>query len=88
MRDSAYVMCIDFIYTSGMQRYRIELMAWQPPISDLANSRRNGAVGLSTMSQGFRVQTKLKSVEFHDAENRQLPYRMVIRHVKDAKSAC
>ncbi|GFV61555.1 hypothetical protein TNCV_4543871 [Trichonephila clavipes] len=29
-----------------------------------------------------------KSVDFHDAENRQHPCRMIVRHVKDPWSPC
>ncbi|GFV58524.1 hypothetical protein TNCV_4933091, partial [Trichonephila clavipes] len=31
----------------------------------------------------LRVRPKPKSVDYHDAENRQRPCRMIIRHVKD-----
>ncbi|GFX66678.1 hypothetical protein TNCV_1428441 [Trichonephila clavipes] len=31
----------------------------------------------------LRVRPRLKSADFHVAENRQWPYRMIIRHVKD-----
>ncbi|GFW27149.1 hypothetical protein TNCV_93751 [Trichonephila clavipes] len=31
----------------------------------------------------LRVRTRLKSVDFHDAKNRQRPCRRIIRHVKD-----
>ncbi|GFU83659.1 hypothetical protein TNCV_1411971 [Trichonephila clavipes] len=31
----------------------------------------------------FRVRPRPKSVDFHDAENRQRPCRMIMRHVKN-----
>ncbi|GFV63108.1 hypothetical protein TNCV_1345671 [Trichonephila clavipes] len=34
------------------------------------------------------VQSWLKSGDFHDAENRQLPCRMIMRHVKNPLTAC
>ncbi|GFV01945.1 ras-specific guanine nucleotide-releasing factor RalGPS2 [Trichonephila clavipes] len=36
----------------------------------------------------LRVQPRPKSVDFHDAENRQRPCRILIRHVKNPLSAC
>ncbi|GFU88371.1 hypothetical protein TNCV_3744861 [Trichonephila clavipes] len=36
----------------------------------------------------FRVQPRLKSVYFHDAENRQRPCRMIMRHIKNLQSVC
>ncbi|GFT98771.1 hypothetical protein TNCV_3792161 [Trichonephila clavipes] len=36
----------------------------------------------------LRVRPQPKSVDFHDAGNRQRPCRMIIRHVKDPKSVC
>ncbi|GFX30486.1 hypothetical protein TNCV_3461371 [Trichonephila clavipes] len=36
----------------------------------------------------LRIQLRPKSVDFHEAENRQWPCRMVMRHVKDPYSAC
>ncbi|GFU19025.1 hypothetical protein TNCV_430651 [Trichonephila clavipes] len=32
----------------------------------------------------LRVQHRLKSVDFHDAENQQRSCRMIIRHAKDS----
>ncbi|GFW28033.1 hypothetical protein TNCV_769131 [Trichonephila clavipes] len=36
----------------------------------------------------LRVRPQTKSVDFHDAENRQRPCRMIIQHVKDPSSVC
>ncbi|GFU80358.1 hypothetical protein TNCV_3521321 [Trichonephila clavipes] len=35
----------------------------------------------------LRVRPRPISVDFHDAENRQRPYRMIMQHVKDPLSA-
>ncbi|GFW98990.1 hypothetical protein TNCV_1782091 [Trichonephila clavipes] len=36
----------------------------------------------------LRVRPQRKSVDFHDAENRQRTCRIIIRHVKDPKRVC
>ncbi|GFT20587.1 hypothetical protein TNCV_2184111 [Trichonephila clavipes] len=38
------------------------------------------------VSKSLRVQSRPKSVDFHDVENRQLPRRMTMRHGKDSYS--
>ncbi|GFX66636.1 hypothetical protein TNCV_1428021 [Trichonephila clavipes] len=37
----------------------------------------------SLVRPSFRVQTRPKSVDFHDAENQQRPCRRIMLHVKD-----
>ncbi|GFV93896.1 hypothetical protein TNCV_1811511 [Trichonephila clavipes] len=40
------------------------------------------------LRQKLRVRPRLKSVDFHDAENRHMACRMIIRPVKDPQSVC
>ncbi|GFU93433.1 hypothetical protein TNCV_2728201 [Trichonephila clavipes] len=48
--------------------------------------RRHGRLGWFVAGlphPRLRVRFRPKSVDFHDAENRQRPCRMIMRHVKD-----
>ncbi|GFS67757.1 hypothetical protein TNCV_4364191 [Trichonephila clavipes] len=48
----------------------------------LKNSVRS-SLGTDLVSRSLWVRPHPKSVDFHDAENRHDPYRMIMRHVKD-----
>ncbi|GFY03432.1 hypothetical protein TNCV_1173881 [Trichonephila clavipes] len=54
-------------------------------------SGRRGWFVAGSLHPRLRVQPRPKSVDFHDAENRQQPCRMYgtyIRNVKDPQSVC
>ncbi|GFT30111.1 hypothetical protein TNCV_1470211 [Trichonephila clavipes] len=59
-----------------------------PSLRTSLQHAQNWLGGVVVLSLRLRLQPRLKSVDFHDAENRQRPCHMIMYHVKDPLSAC
>ncbi|GFV86491.1 hypothetical protein TNCV_2156841 [Trichonephila clavipes] len=78
------LMVVDFFYPSRPVSEWFSLVppdVWKP-------TERRGWFLAGLLHARLRVRSQPKTVGFHDAENLQWVYRMIIRHVKNIWSVC
>ncbi|GFV72582.1 hypothetical protein TNCV_3066511 [Trichonephila clavipes] len=78
------------VYLQDLFQSKLLLAFFVKSLAGTEMRRLGGVVGLSLAFCTYEVagSSMPKSVKFHDAENRQRPCRMIIRHVKYHWSIC